>query len=60
MHPLKKAFGCLVYAAMVMFVFCYIAYIYYDENVIRKFLYDHWDRSIEVDWDAIPIHRRRA
>jgi len=30
-------------------------YSYFGENVIRKFLYDYWDRSIDVDWDALPF-----
>ena len=30
-------------------------YSYFGENVIRKFLHDYWNTSIEVDWDALPF-----
>jgi len=55
MHPLRKAFGCLLYAGLAVFVVCYVVYTYYGEQVIRKFLHQNWDKSIKVDWDSLPL-----
>ena len=55
MHPLRKSPRCLLYAGLAVFVFCYVVYTYYGEQVIRKFLHQNWDKSIKVDWDSIPF-----
>jgi len=55
MHLLRKTIGCLLYVTLAVFLFCYIVYTHFGENVIRKFLHDYWDSSIEVDWDALPF-----
>lgn len=55
MKAAQKIFGVVVYGTLVFFVLCYVVFARYGENVIRKFLHDHWDRSIEVDWDSLPL-----
>ena len=58
MHPAQKAFGCLVYSVLAVFVTIYLVHVYVGENRIRKFLYDHFSKEIRVDWDSIPMNKK--
>lgn len=55
MQRLRFYFGCLLYSAVGLFLVLFGCWVHYGEHTIRKFMHIHIHKSIEVDWDQIPL-----
>jgi hypothetical protein len=55
MQRLRFYLGCLLYAVVALFLVLFGCWVHFGEHTIRKFLHNHFNNSIEVDWDQIPF-----
>jgi len=52
---IQWVWGILVYLVLVMTIVVLILIVAVDHNVLRKFVFNHWDRNTYVNWDALPF-----